>query len=244
MSGAEDHARRLARTPMERSGHEATACLGAGGDAAFSGGADDFDLERAAEGSQVKPRAKRPQKASSLSFAAPGWDQNVRKALDAQGFKDVRIIVSGGFTVEKISEFERLGVPVVVGVARSAGSLEAAGLHDASAVILTANDDAGGGTYQVIEALRDRIDVVVKALHFNPRFLGELLARIEALLRRIGEGLRECCFGELDHVEPGPRRDRVQAGLVRELGQPVGYFTSGRPPGGERAGAVFLRSFK
>ena len=29
---------------------------------------------------------------------------------------------------------------------------------------LTANDDAGGGTYQVIEALRDRIDIVVKAL--------------------------------------------------------------------------------
>lgn len=45
---------------------------------------------------------------------------------------------------------------------------------------LTANDDAGGGTYQVIEALRDRIDIVVKALHFNTRFLGELLARIEA----------------------------------------------------------------
>ena len=45
---------------------------------------------------------------------------------------------------------------------------------------LTANDDAGGGTYDVIEALRDRIDVVVKALHFNPRFLGELLERIEA----------------------------------------------------------------
>ena len=44
---------------------------------------------------------------------------------------------------------------------------------------LTANDEAGGGTYQVIEALRDRIDVVVKALHFNTRFLGELLLRIE-----------------------------------------------------------------
>ncbi len=44
---------------------------------------------------------------------------------------------------------------------------------------LTANDDAGGGTYQVIEALRDRIDVVVKALHFNTRFLSELLQRIE-----------------------------------------------------------------
>jgi MoxR-like ATPase len=45
---------------------------------------------------------------------------------------------------------------------------------------LTANDDAGGGTYQVIEALKDRIDIVVKALHFNTRFLGELLGRIEA----------------------------------------------------------------
>jgi MoxR-like ATPase len=44
---------------------------------------------------------------------------------------------------------------------------------------LTANDDAGGGTYQVIEALKDRIDIVVKALHFNSRFLGELLERIE-----------------------------------------------------------------
>jgi MoxR-like ATPase len=44
---------------------------------------------------------------------------------------------------------------------------------------LTANDDAGGGTYQVIEALRDRIDIVVKALHFNSRFLTELLGRIE-----------------------------------------------------------------
>jgi MoxR-like ATPase len=52
-----------------------------------------------------------------------------------------------------------------------------------SAWYLTANDDAGGGTYQVIEALRDRIDVVVKALHFNTRFLGDLLARLEAGVR-------------------------------------------------------------
>jgi MoxR-like ATPase len=44
---------------------------------------------------------------------------------------------------------------------------------------LTANDDAGGGTYQVIEALKDRIDIVVKALHFNSRFIGQLLDRIE-----------------------------------------------------------------
>jgi MoxR-like ATPase len=32
---------------------------------------------------------------------------------------------------------------------------------------LTANDDTGGGTYQVIEALRDRIDIVVRPLSFN-----------------------------------------------------------------------------
>lgn len=44
---------------------------------------------------------------------------------------------------------------------------------------LTANDDVGGGTYPVIEALRDRIDVVVHALHFNTRFLSDLLVRIE-----------------------------------------------------------------
>ncbi len=49
----------------------------------------------------------------------------------------------------------------------------------AAAWYLTANDDAGGGTYQVIEALRDRIDIVVKTLHFNNRFLDELLTRIE-----------------------------------------------------------------
>jgi MoxR-like ATPase len=48
---------------------------------------------------------------------------------------------------------------------------------------LTANDDAGGGTYQVIEALRDRIDVVVRALHFNTRFVGELLGRLESGIR-------------------------------------------------------------
>lgn len=48
-----------------------------------------------------------------------------------------------------------------------------------AAWFLTANDDGGGGTYQVIEALRDRIDIVVRALHFNSRFLGDLQMRIE-----------------------------------------------------------------
>jgi nicotinate phosphoribosyltransferase len=37
---------------------------------------------------------------------------NVRRALDAEGFQGVRIVVSGGFTVEKIREFEQQKVPV------------------------------------------------------------------------------------------------------------------------------------
>ena len=36
----------------------------------------------------------------------------VRQALDGAGFEQVRIVVSGGFTVDKIAEFEASGVPV------------------------------------------------------------------------------------------------------------------------------------
>jgi nicotinate phosphoribosyltransferase len=36
----------------------------------------------------------------------------VRDALDADGFEQVKIVVSGGFTVEKITQFEEQGVPV------------------------------------------------------------------------------------------------------------------------------------
>jgi nicotinate phosphoribosyltransferase len=38
--------------------------------------------------------------------------RKVRAALDDAGFEDVRIVVSGGFTVEKIRAFEEGGVPV------------------------------------------------------------------------------------------------------------------------------------
>ncbi|MFL5537259.1 MAG: nicotinate phosphoribosyltransferase [Gemmatimonadales bacterium] len=37
---------------------------------------------------------------------------NVRRALDAAGHRKVKIFVSGGFTAEKIRDFERAGVPV------------------------------------------------------------------------------------------------------------------------------------
>jgi len=38
--------------------------------------------------------------------------RRVREALDREGFESVRIVVSGGFDVEKIRAFERDGVPV------------------------------------------------------------------------------------------------------------------------------------
>jgi nicotinate phosphoribosyltransferase len=37
---------------------------------------------------------------------------NVRNALDAEGFGDVRIVASGGFDAERVQEFEDEGVPV------------------------------------------------------------------------------------------------------------------------------------
>ncbi len=49
-----------------------------------------------------------------------------------------------------------------------------------SSWFLTANDDAGGGTFQVIDALKDRIDVVVRAVPFNSGFIETLLQRIES----------------------------------------------------------------
>ena len=49
-----------------------------------------------------------------------------------------------------------------------------------AAWFLTANDDQGGGTFQVIEALKDRIDVVVRCTNFNSRYLDVLIERIES----------------------------------------------------------------
>jgi nicotinate phosphoribosyltransferase len=42
----------------------------------------------------------------------PQLVRNVRAALDREGFRDVKIVVSGGFTVEKIRQFEEQAVPV------------------------------------------------------------------------------------------------------------------------------------
>jgi len=49
-----------------------------------------------------------------------------------------------------------------------------------SSWFLTANDDIGGGTFQVIEALKDRIDIVVRAVPFHSGFIKTLLSRVES----------------------------------------------------------------
>ena len=43
---------------------------------------------------------------------SPQLVRNVRRALDGEGFQPVKIVVSGGFTVEKILQFEQQGIPV------------------------------------------------------------------------------------------------------------------------------------
>ena len=42
----------------------------------------------------------------------PRLVENVRSALDEAGYPDVRIVASGGFTAERIREFESAGIPV------------------------------------------------------------------------------------------------------------------------------------
>jgi MoxR-like ATPase len=89
---------------------------------------------------------------------------------------------------------------------------------------LTANDDAGGGTYQVIEALRDRIDVVVKALAFNSRFLKELLSRIEEGVAPEHVVPKQIIFSE---AEMDRLKEEVRAvALPRELRRRFEFFAS------------------
>jgi len=67
--------------------------------------------------------------------------RKVRDALDAAGFGHVRIVVSGGFTVEKIRAFEERGVPVD---AYGVGSSLIRGANDFTAdVVMTDGEPSG-----------------------------------------------------------------------------------------------------
>lgn len=93
-----------------------------------------------------------------------------------------------------------------------------------SAWYLTANDDAGGGTYQVIEALRDRIDIVVKALHFNTRFLKDLLTRIEEEVKPEEVVPKEITFteAEIDRAH----KEILDVKFPAELRRRIEFFAS------------------
>ena len=110
--------------------------------------------------------------------------------INAQRIEDIRIAWRQwlGMRVKIIDEYNRIptrtqSALLTVMADNYAELLDHVYECPPAAWYLTANDDAGGGTYQVIEALRDRIDIVVHALAFNMRFLGDLLVRIEAGVR-------------------------------------------------------------
>lgn len=105
-----------------------------------------------------------------------------------------------------------------------------------AAWFMTANDNAGGGTYQVIEALRDRIDVIVQALSFNPRFLDDLVLRIEENVRPEEVVPREIVF---DAAEVDQLVEMVRAmPLPPEIRHRIEFFAS-QFELMEPAGAIF-----
>ena len=65
---------------------------------------------------------------------------NVRRALDAEGFRHVKIVVSGGFTPPRIREFEQAGVPVDAYAVGSA-FFEGSGKFDFTADIVALEKD-------------------------------------------------------------------------------------------------------
>jgi len=140
------------------------------------------------------------------SHEPPGRGPVLVCGLDPLGIAVIRQLVAKGETARALAspheaasyahELRRLGVPVCVGVARSAGELEAAGLHDASAVVLTANDDAEN-VDAALTARRLRPGVPIVARVFDPS-LGEYLEETETQLRVMSvSGLASPRFADL-----------------------------------------------
>jgi nicotinate phosphoribosyltransferase len=67
--------------------------------------------------------------------------EKVREALDAAGHRDVKIVVSGGFTADRIRHFEAAGVPVD---AYGVGSSLIRGENDYTADVVLVNGRPGG----------------------------------------------------------------------------------------------------
>jgi MoxR-like ATPase len=149
----------------------------------------------------------------------------------AQSMSDIRIAWRNwlGMRVKIIDEYNRIPTRTQSALLTVMGDNYAEVLNHIfecpeSAWYLTANDDRGGGTYQVVEALRDRIDVVVQALAFNPRFLDELLLRIEEDKRPEEFVPPEIIFSEQDVDR---MVDEVRAvGVPTEVRRRIEFFAS------------------
>lgn len=151
--------------------------------------------------------------------------------VGAQNMEDIRIAWRSwlGMRVKIIDEYNRIPTRTQSALLTVMGDNYAEMLNHVyecpeSAWYLTANDDQGGGTYQVIEALRDRIDVIVQALAFNPRFLDELLLRIESGARPEEMVPPEIVFSEADVGTAGKQIRAVTVPV--ELRRRVEFFTS------------------
>jgi MoxR-like ATPase len=89
-----------------------------------------------------------------------------------------------------------------------------------SAWYLTANDELGGGTFPVIEALKDRIDVVVRCSPFHSQHLGVLAQRIATAHSAEEFVPRDIVFlpEELDQADQEIRAVAVPADVLDSLG--------------------------
>lgn len=151
--------------------------------------------------------------------------------VSAQKLEDIRISWRQwlGHRVKIVDEYNRIPTRTQSALLTVMGDNYAEVLNHVyecpeSAWYLTANDDQGGGTYQVIEALRDRIDVVVEALAFNSRFLGDLLTRIEENIRPEQVVPRQIVFTE---AEIDRMQDEVRSVLVpAEVRRRIEFFAS------------------
>jgi MoxR-like ATPase len=151
--------------------------------------------------------------------------------MNAKNMDDIKIAWRKwlGMTVKIIDEYNRIPTRTQSALLTVMGDNYAEILDQIyecpeSAWYLTANDDAGGGTYQVIEALRDRIDVVVRSLHFNTRFVGELLTRIESGTKPEEMIPQEIIFthAELEKM----RKDILSVEIPDTLMRRIEYFAS------------------
>lgn len=151
--------------------------------------------------------------------------------VSAQRMEDIRISWRQwlGMRVKIIDEYNRIPTRTQSALLTVMGDNYAEILNHVfecpeSAWFLTANDDQGGGTYQVIEALRDRIDVVVQALSFNSRFLSDLLTRIEENIRPEQVVPPQIIFTE---AEIDRMQDEIRAvSIPNEVRRRVEFFSS------------------